>query len=168
MFVKTKNKIIMKFIKNHIIAGVKIPFSEMEILPLIENLKDAKEYAANIGKEIEYYSGTEGYYYVPKSIVGDSLFFIVVNDMDTYDIIELNKNEEIEIKDGICSIKKKKVLDFETIWNLFAVVWFGGVFVWDLCVDPDNWTFVWFVSFFISLYIGVSTYLKKNRSCKKI
>ena len=37
MFMETKNKIIMKFIKNHSIAGVELPFSEMEILPLIEN-----------------------------------------------------------------------------------------------------------------------------------
>ena len=159
----------MKFIKNHSITGVELPFSEMEILPLIENHKEAEEYAATIGYKVGYYSENLSFQYrVPYYLTLDKVSFLDLGKNDTYDIIELNKNEEIEIKDGICSIKKKRVLDFETIWNLFAVVWFGGVFVWDLCVDPDNWTFVWFVSFLISLYIGVSTYLKKNRSCKKI
>ena len=35
----------MKFIKNHSIEGVQSPFSEMEILPLIETRKEAEEYA---------------------------------------------------------------------------------------------------------------------------
>ena len=42
----------MKFIKNHSIAGVKSPFLEMEILPLIENRKEAEEYAETIGYKI--------------------------------------------------------------------------------------------------------------------
>ena len=140
----------------------------MGILPLIENRKEADEYAETMGYIVGYYSEDSRFKYrVPIEHKKDIIDFIGVGDSDTYDIIELNKNEEIEIKDGVCSIKKKRVLDFETIWDLFAVVYFGGVFVWDLCVDPDNWTFVWFVSFLISLYLGVSTYLKKNRSCKK-
>ena len=157
----------MKFIKNHSIEGVQSPFSEMEILPLIETHKEAEEYATTIGYKVGYYSEDLTFQYrVPNYLVVDKVGFLCVGKYDTYDVIELNKNEDIEIKNGICSIKKKRVLYFETILSLFAIIYFGIIFIWDLYADPDYWTFAWLMSFLISFYLGFSNY-RKNKSCKK-
>ena len=105
----------------------------MEILPLTENRKEADEYAETMGYIVGYYSEDSHFKYrVPIEHKKDIIDFIGVGDSDTYDIIELNKNEEIKIKDGVCTIKKKRVLDFETVYTLFFAFFFLGVFIWTL------------------------------------
>ena len=92
----------------------------------------------------------------------------MVNDnIDTYDLIELNKNERIEIKDGICSIKKKRVLDFETVYILFFAFFFLGIFIWDYYCDSDFWTPLHLLNSIALFYLGVLEYLKKNGLYKK-
>ena len=158
----------MKFIKNHSITGVELPFSEMEILPLIENRKEAEEYAATIGYKVGYYSENLSFQYrVPYYLTLDKVSFLDLGKNDTYDIIELNKNEEIEIKDGICSIKKKRVLDFETVYTLFFAFFFLGIFVWDSYCDPDIWTPFHLLNSVVLFYLGITKYNKNIRLCKK-
>ena len=77
----------MKFIKNHNIIGLEPPFLEMEILPLIENYEEAKEYAASIGKKVGYYSTYGFKYRVPSYLNGAIVEFIGVGKDDTYEII---------------------------------------------------------------------------------
>lgn len=158
----------MKFIKNHSIAGVKSPFSEMEILPLIENRKEAEKYAETMGYKVGYCSEDPHFKYrVPADQLGGEINFLGVGKNDTYDIIELNKNEEIEIKDGICSIKKKRVLDFETVYTLFFAFFFLGVFIWDYYCDSDIWTPFHLLNSIVLFYLGITKYNKNIRSCKK-
>ena len=158
----------MKFIKNHSITGVKSPFLEMEILPLTENRKEADEYAETMGYIVGYYFEDSHFKYrVPSEHEKDVIDFIGVGYSDTYDIIELNKNEEIEIKAGVCTIKKKRVLDFETIYTLFFAFFFLGVFVCDSYCDPDIWTSFHLLSSIVLFYLSITKYNKNIRLCKK-
>ena len=101
----------MKFIKNHSITGVELPFSEMEILPLIENRKEAEEYAATIGYKVGYYSENLSFQYrVPYYLTLDKVSFLDLGKNDTYDIIELN-NLTYQIAGGLenCSVTDRDV-----------------------------------------------------------
>ena len=101
---------------------------------------------------------------MPNYLTVDKVGFLGLGKNDAYDIIELNKNEEIEIKDGICSIKKKRVLDFETVYTLFFAFFFLGVFIWDSYCDPDIWTALHLLNSVVLFYLGITKYNKNNRS----